>query len=220
MPGATHCSRCGGALVRRVPPGEDRPRDVCERCGTIHYENPRVVVGTAVERGDEVLLCRRAIEPRRGFWTLPAGFLELGESTVDGARRETFEETGVRVDVVAPLVCFDIVRIGQIFMIYRAALRSPDDGAHAASTSESLEVRWFPWPELPWDELAFDATRFALERLAADRAAGRPRAHYGTLGPKVPGVFGPWGTTIVEQAWSVALETRADPDLGVGLTNR
>lgn len=202
------CPRCGGPTEARVPDGDSHLRDVCQRCGAVHYVNPRVVVGTAVERGDEVLLCRRAIEPRRGTWTLPGGFLEVGESAVDGARRETREETGVEVAIVAPLVHFDLVRIGQVFMIFRAvpvADTAVPVACAPTATPESLEVRWFAWPEIPWDELSFDATRLTLERLAADRAAGAPRLHYGALRPRAPDLVGPWGTNVLEGAWSVPL---------------
>jgi len=202
------CSRCGGEATRRVPHGEDRERDVCLRCGAVHYQNPRVVVGTVVLHEGTVLLCRRAIEPRRGTWTLPGGFLEIGESASDGARRETREETGVEVRVVAPLVHLDIVRIGQIFMMFRAELTGPAPAEAAALDwhvrAESLEVRWFPWEAVPWDELAFDATRFTLERALEDQRAGRRRLHYGTLAP-LPDHAGPWRATRLEDAWSIDL---------------
>ncbi len=200
----TFCPRCGGPVTSRIPPHEDRVRDVCERCGAVHYHNPRVVVGTVVTDGDRVLLCRRAIEPRYGAWTMPAGFLEIGESAAEGARRETREETGVDVRVVAPLVHFDIVRIGQIYMIFRAELVSDADIGRDTE-SESLEVAWFPWAAIPWDDLAFDATRFTLERARDDRALGRPRLHYGTLRP-LEGRTGPWQATSLVDAWSLELE--------------
>ena len=197
------CASCGGSVSVRVPPGEDRARDVCDACGAIHYQNPRLVVGTVVSHGDAVLLCRRAIEPRRGFWTVPAGFLEIGESAVEGARRETFEETGVAVRIVAPLAHFDILRIGQIYVIFRAELVAEADPTHDVS-KESLEVRWWPWESVPWDELAFDATRYALEKARDDRLAGRARVHYGSLRPR-DGRVGPWRTTTLEDGWSVEL---------------
>lgn len=200
------CSRCGGEVEKKVPAGEDRVRDVCARCGAIHYDNPRLVVGTVVSHDGSVLLCRRAIEPRRGTWTVPAGFLEIGESAPDGARRETREETGVEVRVVAPLVHFDLVRIGQIYLMFRAELEAgaAPHAPSAHSLSESLEVRWFPWDEVPWEELAFDATRFTLERALADMRAGRARLHYGTLRP-MPDRAGPWRATTLEDAWSLDL---------------
>jgi len=210
----TFCSRCGGATSRRVPAGEDRPRVVCDACGAIHYENPRLVVGAVVARGDEVLLCRRAIEPRRGFWTVPAGFLELGESAAEGARRETREETGVEVRVVAPLVCFDILRIGQIYMIF-AAEPTREDGLGVGTEAESLEVRWFTWAEVPWDELAFDATRLALERAREDRERGEARVHFGALVPR-DGQAGPWRTSTLVDAWSVPLGAGSPAPLAPG----
>lgn len=202
---AGFCARCGGEVERRVPAGEDRERDVCARCGTIHYQNPRLVVGTVVSHEGAVLLCRRAIEPRRGTWTVPAGFLEIGESAPDGAARETREETGVEVRIVAPLAHFDIVRIGQIYLMFRAEVARPAPAIPSAHVlAESLEVRWFPWDEVPWDELAFDATRYTLERALGDLRAGRARLHYGTLRP-LPDRAGPWRATTLEDAWSLEI---------------
>lgn len=200
-----HCTRCGQPTERRVPAGDDKLREVCGGCGEVHYHNPRVVVGTVVLRGGQVLLARRAIQPRVGYWTMPAGFLELGESSIAGATRETREETGVECRVVAPLAHFDILRIGQIYMIYWAELVSEERLGHADTASESLECRWFDWADVPWDALAFDATRYALERARDDVAAGVRQVHFGVLRPVSPDAAGPWRTTNLEDARSFVL---------------
>ncbi len=175
------CVRCGSATALSIPEGDNRERHVCSACGAIDYQNPRLVVGTVVEHDDTVILCRRAIEPRRGFWTLPAGFLELGEPASDGAARETFEETGVRAHIEAPLVHFDLPAIGQIYLLFRATPVDLSLLGHPETLSESLEVRAFGWETLPWDELAFDAVRLTLELRKKDRQDGVDRLHYGAL---------------------------------------
>jgi ADP-ribose pyrophosphatase YjhB (NUDIX family) len=147
-----------GPTVRRVPEGDDRPRLTCPDCGFVAYENPKVVVGSVVLHGDRVLLCRRAIEPRRGFWTLPAGYLELEESTEAGAQREAMEEAGARIALDGVLAVYNIPRISQVQVIYRARLVDPD----VAPGRESLEVALFRWEEIPWGEIAFPSVRWAL----------------------------------------------------------
>ncbi len=147
-----------GPTVEQVPEGDDRPRLVCPDCGFIRYDNPKVVVGAVVTEGDRFLLCRRAIAPRRGYWTIPAGYLELNESPEDGARREAWEEACARLDVDALLAVYHIPRISQVQMIYRARLR---DGAFAAG-AESLEVKLFRWEEIPWADIAFPSVHWAL----------------------------------------------------------
>jgi ADP-ribose pyrophosphatase YjhB (NUDIX family) len=171
------CSTCGQALVLTVPPGEDRQRACCVACGSVHYQNPKTVVGCLVEHEERVLLCRRAIEPARGRWTLPAGFLELDESLPEGAARETREEACAEVEVLAPHAVFDLLHIGQIYALFRARLLEPE----VAAGSESLEVRWFAPGELPFSELAFPVIHFALERYLEDRAHGVARLHQGVL---------------------------------------
>ena len=143
----------------------------------VHYQNPRMVVGCIVEHDERVLLCRRAIEPRRGLWTLPAGFLELGESTVEGAVRETMEEARARVRVIAPYAHFDVPHIGQAYILYRAELIEPG----FAAGPESLEVELFALDQVPWSEIAFPVVRFCLELLQEDRLARRYRSHHGRL---------------------------------------
>jgi ADP-ribose pyrophosphatase YjhB (NUDIX family) len=141
-----------------VPQGEDRLRRVCQTCGFIDYVNPRIVTGVVAIAGDRILLCRRAIDPRKGFWTLPAGFLELGESVEEGARREAREEAEAELEVEGLLAVYSIPRIGQVQMFYRARLlNEPKPGP------ESLEVALVRWDDIPWKELAFPSVRWALE---------------------------------------------------------
>lgn len=171
------CSDCGGAIEQRVPEGDDRARPVCTRCQRVHYQNPLVVVGCIVERGSEVLLCRRAIEPVLGRWTIPAGYLELGETLIAGACRETLEEAGADVAVTAPHSYLDLPHAGQTHATFRAELRRP--GIHAGA--ESLEVAFFASDALPWDELAFPAVRIALELWCDDQRQARRSVHHGRL---------------------------------------
>jgi ADP-ribose pyrophosphatase YjhB (NUDIX family) len=150
-------------FVRRIPEGDHRERMVCAECGHIAYENPKVVVGAAVVADGAVLLCRRAIEPRHGFWTLPAGYLELGETLEEGAAREIFEEAQARVAFDGILGIFSISRIGQVHVMFRA--RFADEGASPrfAAGAESLEVGLFAWTDIPWDRLAFPSVRWTLD---------------------------------------------------------
>ncbi len=142
-----------------VPEGDNRIRDVCNTCGYIAYSNPKVVVGSVVVDRGRVLLCRRAIEPRRGFWTLPAGFLEHGETLEEGAAREAAEEAGALLRFDGVLALYSISRIGQVQVIFRARF---DGAPHFAAGTESLEVRLFGWDEIPWAELAFPSVSWAL----------------------------------------------------------
>jgi ADP-ribose pyrophosphatase YjhB (NUDIX family) len=143
----------------RIPDGDDRKRLVCDSCGFIHYENPKIVVGAVATWEDRILLCRRAIEPRRGFWTLPAGYLELGESTEQGAIREAWEEARADLEIDQLLAVYSIPRISQVQMIYRARLKSPS----IAPGPESLEVGLFRFQEIPMDQLAFASMHWALK---------------------------------------------------------
>lgn len=147
------------SFVRKVPDGDNVARLVCEDCGFVQYENPKVVVGAVCEWGERILMCRRAIDPRRGFWTLPAGFMELHETTADGARREAWEEARARIDIDALLAVYNIPRISQVQIIYRARLLSPD----VSAGPESEDVRLCAWEEIPWGEIAFPSVRWALE---------------------------------------------------------
>jgi ADP-ribose pyrophosphatase YjhB (NUDIX family) len=146
------------AFTRAAPEGDDRERRVCQTCGFIDYENPRIVTGVVAHRSGKLLLCRRAINPRKGFWTLPAGFLELGESVEDGARREAREEAFAELEIETLLGLYSIPRIGQVQIFFRARLvNDPQPGP------ESLEVALFGWGDIPWKELAFPTVRWALD---------------------------------------------------------
>jgi ADP-ribose pyrophosphatase YjhB (NUDIX family) len=146
------------AFSNQVPSGEDRERRVCQTCGFIDYINPRIVTGSVAHAGGKILLCRRAIEPRKGFWTLPAGFLELGESVEDGARREAHEEARADLELDALLGVYSIPRIGQVQIFFRAKLlNEPSPGP------ESTEVMLAGWQDIPWTELAFPSVRWALD---------------------------------------------------------
>ncbi len=148
------------SFVQRVPEGDDRVRDICETCGWIDYRNPQIVVGAVCRWEGRVLLCRRAIEPRVGYWTLPAGYLEENETTEQGAARETREEACARIELRGLLAVYNIPRISQVQLIYRADLV---DGAFSPGP-ESLETRLFAHDEIPWDELAFPTVGWALRQ--------------------------------------------------------
>ena len=160
---------------REIPEGDDRPRLVCSGCGFIRYENPKVVVGAVATWEDRILLCRRAIEPRQGFWTLPAGYLELNESAAEGALREAWEEARATIELDQLLAVYSIPRISQIQLIYRARLVSP----HVEPGPESLETGLFPWDEIPWDDIAFPSVHWALghHREVLGQAGFAPRAN-------------------------------------------
>jgi ADP-ribose pyrophosphatase YjhB (NUDIX family) len=143
---------------RRVPEGDNRERMVCDECGFIHYENPRIVVAAVAMWTGRILLCRRAIEPRRGFWTLPGGFLEIGETTEEGAIRETREETGAAISIRDLLAVYSLPHIGQVHLVYRAIMESDE----IEPGEESLEARLVDPSEIPWDELAFPTNTWAL----------------------------------------------------------
>jgi ADP-ribose pyrophosphatase YjhB (NUDIX family) len=172
-----HCRVCGTATAYAVPAEDNRPRAVCGSCGEIHYENPLNVVGTVPVWGDRVLLCRRNIEPRHGFWTLPAGFMELGESTAEGALRETVEEAGAEVELEGLFTLLNVVRVGQVHLYYRARMLSTrlDPGP------ETIEARLFSEDEVPWDALAFRTVRRTLEHFFEDRRQGRFGVHAGDI---------------------------------------
>ena len=171
------CSHCGGPVSRQIPTGDNRPRFVCRQCHTIHYQNPRMVVGTVPEWDGRILLCRRAIAPRAGLWTLPAGYLENGETMMDGARRETREEADVELQALTPFAMFDLPFINQIYLMFRGPMASTD--WHPGE--ESLEVRLFAQDDLPWEELAFAVIRETLECYFRDREQGGFRLHTGTI---------------------------------------
>lgn len=167
------CSACGAPLQLSTPPGDDRPRHVCPACNTVHYQNPRIITGTLPVYRDRVLLCKRAIEPRRGYWTLPAGFLEMGESLAEGAIRETWEEARAEVDIEGLYAVYDIVSIGQVYVFFRAALRRPQWKPGA----ESAEVRLFAAAQVPWKRLAFPVVHVVLSQYWTDRERGEFPLH-------------------------------------------
>lgn len=173
-----HCRNCGTAVVYRVPDdGDTKDRAVCEACGTIHYENPLNVVGTIPLYGDKVLLCLRNIEPRKGKWTLPAGFMELGETLSEGAARETDEEAGARIDMGALFSILNVRQAGQIHVFYLATLTSDAfDPGH-----ETIEARLFAEDEVPWNEIAFRTVATTLRAYFADRQRGRFELHHGDI---------------------------------------
>ena len=167
-----HCRQCGSAVENRIPDdGDTKLRAVCSACHTIHYINPLNVVGTIPLWGDKVLLCKRNIEPRKGKWTLPAGFMELGETTAEGAARETVEEAGAQFEMQALFSLINVARVGQVHLFYRATLLSPefDPG------TETQEAMLFDEADIPWDEIAFRTVKETLEHFFADRRAG----HFG-----------------------------------------
>ncbi len=172
-----HCRLCGTEVRYQVPADDNRERATCPACGEIHYENPLNVVGTVPVWGDQVLLCRRAIEPRHGFWTLPAGFMELGESTADGALRETVEEAGAKVELQGLFTVLSVVRVGQVHLYYRARMLD----ATLDPGPETLEARLFREDEVPWDELAFRTVRQTLVHFFEDRRKGHFEVHAGEL---------------------------------------
>lgn len=172
------CPDCGAPIEYRIPAGDDRERAVCTATGDIFYENPRNVVGCIVEHEGAILMCRRAIEPRLGFWTLPAGFLELGESTVDGAARETREEACAEVLEPELFAMLDVTHIGQVHIFYRARLA----GDRFAAGAESEYVTLLREDEIDWPQLAFPTIYRTLERYFADRARGRFGLHVESLG--------------------------------------
>ena len=167
--GIKHCRTCGGAVRYEVPADDNRERAVCTVCRQIHYENPLNVVGTVPVWGEQVLLCRRNIEPRYGLWTLPAGFLELGETTADGAVRETVEEAGAHIELQGLYTVLNVVRVGQLHLFYRARLLD----TVFAPGPETIEAQLFDEASVPWDTLAFRTVRETLLRYFTDRKAGR-----------------------------------------------
>lgn len=158
-------TRLTGPIDRRIPEGDSRERLVCPDCGFINYENPKVVVGSVAIWDGRILMCRRAIEPRRGYWTLPAGYLELGETTTEGAVREAWEEAEARIEIDQLLAVYSIPRIGQVQLMYRARLVSE---AIAAGV-ESEEVGLFGWEDIPWSDIAFPSVGWALRHYAETR---------------------------------------------------
>ena len=171
------CSLCGAAVELRIPDGDNLARHVCSQCRTVHYTNPKVVVGCVPRWGDELLLCRRAIEPRYGLWTLPAGFLEDRETTIDGAKRETLEEASARVEITGLYALFNLPHVNQIYLMFLADLLAPEFGPG----SESLEVALYQEADVPWDRIAFPVVEQTLRLYFEDRRRGRFSVHTGDI---------------------------------------
>lgn len=172
-----YCSDCGASVSLKVPPGDHIPRHICDNCNTIHYRNPRNIVGCIPEWQGKILLCRRAIEPRHGYWTLPAGFMENGETSLEGGIRETREEANA--DIIKPsLFCmFSIPHISQVYIMYRGEIKE----GSASPGIESLEVAMFDEPDIPWNEIAFPVIEKTLRLYFADKHRGQFQIHNGEI---------------------------------------
>ena len=164
------CSDCGHPVKYSVPEGDNRKRAVCSQCHTIHYQNPRIIAGTLPVFENKILLCKRAIEPRLGYWTLPAGFMEEGESLEEGALRETFEEAGIHLTCGQLLTSISVPFIAQVHIFFHSTMTSPD---HAQKTSESLAVKLFEFDQIPWDEIAFPTVKKTLKHFLHDQEKGQ-----------------------------------------------
>jgi ADP-ribose pyrophosphatase YjhB (NUDIX family) len=173
------CARCGAPVSLRTPPGDDRPRHVCGSCGAVHYQNPKIVAGCLAEWGDRVLLCRRAIEPRYGLWTLPAGFMESGETTQEAAMRESLEEANARVEILSLYTLLDLPHIDQVYCLFRGRLLDLEFSAG----NETLETRLFSEQEIPWETLAFASIVRTLRHYFEDRLTGQFPLRTGTIRP-------------------------------------
>ncbi len=171
------CSNCGHAIELKIPPGDHLPRFVCPACGAIHYQNPRIVAGCVPEHDGRILMCRRAIEPRRGYWTFPAGFMENGETMQDAARRESVEEALAAVEIGSLLSIVHVLHADQVHVTFRARLARPEFGVGP----ESLEVVLCEEDALPWDDIAFRSVDFALRRYVEDRRAGVEQHHFTSI---------------------------------------
>lgn len=172
-----YCSHCGSQVVRKIPPQDDRLRYVCEACDAIHYQNPKIVAGCIPVWEDKVLLCKRAIEPRYGYWTLPAGFMELGETSQAAALRETLEEANARVEIIDLFAVFNLPHVNQVYLMFNSNLMDLDFSAGA----ESQEVALFTEDDIPWQELSFPTIRYSLEFFFDDRKNNRRRLHTGDI---------------------------------------
>jgi len=173
------CALCGAPAEQAIPHGDNRERAVCTACRTIHYENPKIVVGCLPVWKDRVLMARRAIEPRHGLWTLPAGFMENGESAAEGAAREALEETNARVEITQLYTTYSIPRISQVYIMFLANLLDPD----VSPGEESLEVKLVAEDEVPWDQVAFAMVRRTLRHYFEDRRTGVFVPRFGDIHP-------------------------------------
>ncbi len=174
-----YCSACGSPVTHRIPEGDSLARAVCDTCGTIHYVNPKIVVGCLPVFGDRILMCKRAIEPRYGLWTLPAGFMEINESAAEGAAREALEEANANVEIEDLYTVYSIPHISQVYMMFRARLLDPD----VSPGVESLEVKLVTEEEIPWDQLAFAMVKRTLNHFLEDRRTGIFVPRFGDIHP-------------------------------------
>ena len=172
-----HCSHCGASVTHKVPMGDNLPRYVCDQCERIHYHNPKIVAGCIPEWEGQILLCRRAIEPRIGLWTFPAGFMELGESTEQAAVRETMEEAQADVTIAGLYAVLSLPHIGQVYLVFRGRMKTPTFMAGP----ESLDVRLFPLSTIPWETMAFPVISEALKRYVVDAKNGEFPVHLVSL---------------------------------------
>ena len=172
-----YCSECGAEVTLEIPSGDNRPRYICSQCETIHYSNPKIVAGCIPVWQDKILLCKRAIEPRHGLWTLPAGFMENDESTVEAAMRETLEEAGARVEVRDLYTMISLVHINQVYMMFLADMTDTD----FSPGEESLEAELFGEEDIPWDQIAFPVIEETMRLFFADRAAGKFKRRIGEM---------------------------------------
>ena len=173
------CNSCGAAVTHRIPEGDSLQRAVCDACGLIQYQNPKIVVGCLPTHGDRILMCRRAIEPRYGLWTLPAGFMENNETAAEGAAREAMEEANARVEIQDLYTVYSIPNISQVYMMFLARLIDPE----VSPGVESLEVKLLTEAEIPWDKLAFAMVKRTLEHFLEDRRHGSFRTRFGDIRP-------------------------------------
>ncbi|KAL8459824.1 hypothetical protein ACS0TY_031658 [Phlomoides rotata] len=171
------CQSCGSPTKYEIPDGEDKTRAICTRCGSITYENPKMVVGCLVEHENKILLCKRNIQPSHGLWTLPAGFMEIGESATEGAIRETWEEANAEVEVQSPFALLDIPLIGHTYVIFLAKLKR----LHFSPGPESSECQLFALEDIPLDSLAFSSILITIQMYLEDIKMGRPKFHYGVI---------------------------------------
>ncbi len=175
--GMNFCADCGGRVSVRTPAGDHLPRYICDQCGAVHYENPRIVAGCVPELDGRILLCKRGIEPRLGYWTVPAGFMENGETLQQAAARESREEALVSVDIGSLLSIVHVLPAHQVHVFFRARLRDHEFGVGP----ESLEVELVDPADIPWSDIAFPSTEFTLRRYLEDRASGREPYHFAEL---------------------------------------
>ncbi|XP_021894060.1 nudix hydrolase 23, chloroplastic isoform X1 [Carica papaya] len=179
------CQWCGGPTKHEIPDGEEKMRAICMHCGKIAYQNPKMVVGCLIEHEKKVLLCKRNIQPSHGLWTLPAGYMEMGESAAEGAIRETWEEAGAEVEVLSPFAQLDIPLIGQTYLIFLAKLKKP----HFSPGPESLECRLFSLDDIPFNSLAFSSIFVTLNLYVEDVKNGKVKFHYGVINKRCTSVF-------------------------------